>query len=911
MINPLTVILFLLLYFVVLFILARWVEGNSTASRKISGSPITYGLSIAVFCTSWTFYGSVGKAASSGMLYSTVYIGPTITFILLWQVMRRMVRIKHRYRITSIADFISARYDRSASLAVLASCAALAGSTPYIALQIKSLSATFSIIANTPGASMRWSSNEIDLVAVLFMILFTIAFGARHIDPTERHQGMITVVAVQAVVKLSAFLACGVFITYFANNGIGDVFRSLDAHGLNINEFLTLAGPTETSYSTWAIYLLLSMSAIMFLPHQFHVAVVENSDERHLTTAIWIFPLYVLLISLFVVPIALTGIRIGTGMGAADTYVLELPILLNEPWLALFVYIGGVSAAISMVMIASMTLSTMLTNHIILPVLGAVHFLRPLRRRLLNIRWAGIILVILSGYWFNATVGDSFMLVDMGMISFAAALQFAPPILGGIFWERGSKRGAQLGLFAGYAVWCYTLVIPAFAQGGMGFQALTQNGPFGLAFFRPETLFGLTSLDPLSQSVFWSMLFNAGFYMIGSALFEAKATGIKIAREFVSILVGRAASIHSPEEATISLKSKTNSIINALTRYVDSGDAGTMFVQSVNRVGLHGKRTISLTELAELLGEVEKTLAGAVGAAEAHVAIMRANVYTEEERARLSNMYSEILAELKLTPGELKKRVDYYKEREHLLSNQARELEQRVEERTMDLEAANQELQAFSYSVSHDLRTPLRAIDGFSQALLEDYKDKLDDEGVDFLQRIRKASQRMGELIDDILTLSKMTRMEMVRGPVDLSRMALEIIDEIYERELKPDRHVLVDIQPDLSADGDSRLIRLLMENLLENAWKFSSREEQPKISFSREKSDGIQWFVIRDNGAGFDMKYSDKLFQAFSRLHTLEEFEGTGIGLAIVDRVIRKHGGKVRVKSAPNQGAAFFFTFK
>lgn len=910
MISPLIIFLVLLVYFGLFFSLARWVEGDTPTSRKVSDSPVTYGLSIAVFCTSWTFYGSVGKAVSSGMLYSTVYIGPTLTFVLLWLVMRRMIRIKHRYRITSIADFISARYDRSKTLAALASCAALAGATPYIALQIKSVSATFSIIARTPGSGSGWSPNEIGIVAVIFMIIFTIVFGARRIDPTERHQGMIAVVAVMAVVKLTAFLACGIFITYVIHNGIGELFQSLDTHGIDIAAFVTLSGQTETPQATWATYLLLSMSAIMFLPHQFHVTVVENSNEKHLATAMWLFPLYVLLISLFVVPIALDGIRVGANMGTADTYVLQLPLWYNKPWLALLVYIGGVSAAISMVMIASMTLSTMLTNHIVLPILGAVDFLGPLRRRLLNIRWFGIAFVILAGYWFNATVGESFILVNMGMISFAAALQFAPPILGGIFWDRGSKTGAQLGLIGGYAVWLYTLVIPAFAQGGMGFQSLTENGPFGLAFLRPETLFGMTNLDPLSQSVFWSMLFNVGLYMIGSILFEAKTSEIKIARKFSSILVGRTASIHSPEEATIDLKSKTSNIITALTRYVHRHEAGSMFVQSVNRAGLHGKRKISLTELAELLGEVEKTLAGAVGAAEAHAAIMRADVYTEEEQARLSNMYSEILADLKLTPGDLKSRVDYYKERELLLSRQAQDLEERVKERTVDLEAANQELQAFSYSVSHDLRTPLRAIDGFSQALLEDYEEKLDKEAIDFLNRIRKASQRMGILIDDILALSKMTRMEVQREPVNLSRIALEIIDEIYERGQHTDKHVLVDIQPGLETVGDAHLIRLMLENLLGNAWKFSSREDHPQITFTEEESEGKQWFVVRDNGAGFDMKYSNKLFQAFSRLHTQDEFEGTGIGLAIVDRVIRKHGGQIKAESALNQGAAFFFTF-
>ncbi|BCS88066.1 ATP-binding protein [Pseudodesulfovibrio sediminis] len=908
MFSPLTVLLVLLLYFGLLFLLAQWVEGKSALSRKIAGSPLVYGLSLAVFCTSWTYYGSVGKVVTSGMLFTTIYIGPTLTIILWWQIMRRMTRIKNRYHITSIADFISARYDRSSSLAALASCAALAGSTPYIALQIKSVVATFGIIATDSGTNISWVQSQIGPIAVILMITFTIMFGVRRIDPTERHQGMVTAVAMESIVKLTAFLACGIFITYIAHNGVADLFSAARTAGVAVDEIVTVSGSVETPYSTWSTYLLLAMSAIMFLPRQFHVAVIENSEERHIATAMWLFPLYVLLISIFVVPIALEGMRVGFAETMADTYVLRLPMWYNRPWLALFVYIGGVSAAVSMVMISSMTLSTMLTNHILLPVLSAVKFLRPLRRHLLRLKWFGVTLVILTGYWFNEAVGDSFMLVNMGMISFAAALQFAPSILGGIFWERGNKVGAQAGLVAGYAIWFYTLVVPAFAQNIPFFQQITEFGLFNMAFLKPEALFGMTSMDPLSQSVFWTMLFNVGLYMTGSMLCEARASGIELARDFVNIFASETPSLHDSDNATIDLTSKTHAIIKTLTHYVESEDAENMFVKSVQRVGLSECCKVSLSELAELLGEVEKRLSGTVGAAEAHTAIMDTDVYTEEERARLSNMYAEILADLKLTPGELKRRVDYYKERECLLSQQATDLEMRVKARTIDLESANKELEAFSYSVSHDLRAPLRAIDGFSLALIEDYADRLDAEGLDFLNRVRKASQRMGDVIDDILALSRVAALEVERELVDMSDIVLDVVEETHELH-RAGPHVNVEIQPKLTAEADPRLVRLLLENLLGNAWKFSADTEEPHISFSVEEMEGKEWFVVRDNGAGFDMQYANKLFLPFSRLHTKEEFEGTGIGLAIVERVVRKHGGEVKAEGRVDEGAAFFFT--
>ncbi|MCJ2165518.1 MULTISPECIES: ATP-binding protein [unclassified Pseudodesulfovibrio] len=907
MFNPLVVVIVMLIYFGLLFLLALWVESRSPLSKRIAGNPFVYGLSLAVFATSWTYYGSVGKAVSSGMLFTTIYIGPTLTIILWWQIMRRMVRIKNKFHITSIADFISARYDRSLSLAAMASCAALVGSTPYLALQIKSVVATFNTIAGDPGPTTSWVREQVGPLSIILMIGFTIMIGVRKLDPTERHPGMITVVAVESIVKLAAFLACGIFITFVAHNGFRDVFANAEAMGLHLNEIISLTGPVETPYSTWATYLVLSMSAIMFLPRQFHVAVIENSDQRHLTTAMWLFPLYMLLISIFVVPIALEGLRIGFSPDMADTFVLKLPMWYSRPWLTMLVYIGGVSAAISMVMISSMTLSTMLTNHILLPIIGNFKQLMFLRRHLIRLRWFCVALVILTGYWFEVAVGNSFMLVNMGLISFAAALQFAPPILGGLFWEQGNKIGAQLALAGGYTIWFYTLVVPAFARSDWAFQSMTLNGPFGIELLKPEALFGLTSMDPLGQSVFWSMFVNIGLYVSGSMACTQSATGMTLAKGFVNILQREDKRAIASSEASIDLEEKTHSIVAALTRYMDDSEAGALFVKSVRRAGLAEQRMISLADLAELLGEVENALAGAVGTAEAHAAIMSANVYTEKERDKLSSMYAEILAELKLSPGELKQRVDYYMEREALLSSQAEDLERRVRERTMELKAANTELESFSYSVSHDLRAPLRAIDGFSQALIEDYGDKLEQEALNYLDRVRLASQRMGMLIDDILALTHMSRLGVTCETVDLGEIMLDVILEIREHD--PDTIVEIEIEPDLKTRADPHLVRLLMTNLVGNAWKFSSANEHPKVTFKAKTIDGTKWFVLRDNGAGFDMRYADKLFQAFSRLHTQDEFEGTGIGLAIVDRVIRKHGGQIRAEGEIGKGATFSFT--
>jgi PAS domain S-box-containing protein len=237
----------------------------------------------------------------------------------------------------------------------------------------------------------------------------------------------------------------------------------------------------------------------------------------------------------------------------------------------------------------------------------------------------------------------------------------------------------------------------------------------------------------------------------------------------------------------------------------------------------------------------------------------------------------------------------------------AADLEKRVAERTAELTLVNKELEAFAYSVSHDLRAPLRAIDGFSQALLEDYSGKLDETGEDYLRRVQTASRRMAQLISDLLKLSRLIREEMIREQVDLSTVASEVIADLQEAH--PDRQVEVVIQPGLTVNGDSHLLRVTLENLLGNAWKFTSKQPNARIEFGCKEIDGLPTYFVRDNGAGFDMTYAHKLFGAFQRLHAVTEFDGTGIGLATVQRIIHRHGGRIWAKSQVGQGATFYFT--
>ncbi|MBA4358995.1 MAG: diguanylate cyclase, partial [Desulfovibrio sp.] len=347
----------------------------------------------------------------------------------------------------------------------------------------------------------------------------------------------------------------GVFAVYGLHGGLADLLSSLPPAPLRT--LLSLGGTAEASgfspYVLWASYLLLAMSAIIFLPHQFHLAVVENSDERHIRTASWVFPLYLLVINAFVVPIAAAGITAGLDPALADTYVLGLPLAHGQSALALLVFLGGFSAAMGMVMVSSMTNAVMLTNHVLLPVIERVPALGLLKRRLLQCRWACVAFLILVSYWFELAVGESYILVNIGIIAFGAVLQFAPAILGGIFWRGGTRAGAMAGLGAGLVLWMHTMLLPALSKSGDFWGGPVQHGLFGLSFLRSEALFGLSGLDPVSHSVFWTLLFNAGLYTLVSLVTRQSREELAVLAEFTGLPAARERAGGPQVEADIDL----------------------------------------------------------------------------------------------------------------------------------------------------------------------------------------------------------------------------------------------------------------------------------------------------------------------------------------------------------------------
>jgi Na+/proline symporter len=917
MFDPSLVLLAILLYVGLLFAAALWTERRVAAGKNPVDNPLVYSLSLAVYCTAWTYYGSVGKAATSGYLFLAIYLGPTLAVPFWWFTLRRLVRIKNLFHVTSLADLISLRYGKSRGLAALATLLVLMGITPYLALQLKAVISTFSILTTSDaemllyrylGLELGWAQANLGALVCLLMIVFTIAFGARRLDPTERHPGMIMAVALECMVKLVAFLAVGIFVTYQVHGGFQDVFAAFAAQP-HLNEFLSTGG-SGSSYLEWLSYLLLSLCAVFFLPRQFHVAVVENYRERHIATAMWMFPLYMLLINLFVAPLAMAGLLAGYPVSQADNFVLRLPLDLGQGWLALLAFLGGFSAASGMVIIGSLALATMVGNHLILPLLERVPPLAFLRRRLLALRWLTIALVVLAGYWFERQVGESYFLVNMGLISFAAMAQFAPAALGGLFWRRGSRVGALWGLGAGTLIWVYTMLVPAFARSGWlaaspagarmpSLSWLTQ-GPWGLELLAPERFLGAPALDPLTGSVFWSLCFNAGLYVLGSLLFPPEPAERKLAEELAEIMspAGRAAGL-GPGEAVSVLQEKLDALALVLEQYLPPAESQALLAQCLRQLGLEDRQRLSVLQLADLSGRVETALAGSIGTAAAHAALSRAAIFNLEESEALSRAYAGLLASLRLSPLELRRRLDYHQAREQLFK---RENELLVRSRQLFQEKLTS-LDRLARSVAHEIRNPVTTIGGLTQRLLS----QAGAEGRDtkYLAKILAGVQDLEKIVREVRAYADLPAPQVVRQ--DLGAFLGEVAaDYRQQAEAAGVRLVLAGLAGQaerVHTQFDPFLLERALKVLVDNSLEAMPQGGDLRLTLSVDEDTAA--IEVADTGPGITAEDLPYLFDPFFSTKA----EAVGMSLAIARRIASDHQGDLVAVSHQGKGAIFKLT--
>lgn len=678
------IIIIFLCYMFFLFIIAYFVENKKIKlSEKIT--PYIYSLSLAIYCTAWTYYGSVGKVASGGMIFLAVYFGPTL-IIFLWPIiLKRLIKIKETYKVTSLADLISVRYDKSMVVGAFVSFGALLGIIPYISIQLKAIIQSIDILIATDDVTVVSNTDSIiGLLIVVLMSFFTIIFGLRKLDPSERHLGMVFIVALESIIKLVALIIIGVFVSYFVYPDISTILNDASKEGL----FRAIGNKEGADYASWISIVILSMFAVMFLPRQFHVSVVENSDINHIKTAMWLFPLYIFMITFFAMPIALAGGLLSAESRLTDFYVLTIPMDMNQPILALIAFIGGFSASTSMIMITAMAMSIMVSNYFVLPLVESVSSLNFLKKRLLLIRWIIVTTLIFLSYIFYLYFSKTNLIVNIGLISFTAILQFAPVIIGGLFWHKANKQGALAGLISGFTIWFFTLIIPQFENINWISTNYVEEGLFALDFLRPTALFGLESFNSIPHAVFFTMLFNISAYVIVSLITSSSNLEEKIAIDFINILNKKEQETYNGQlDDNINVKLKLQLFHDILIQYLSDVKVQKTIDEITDKFNLTDKKKMNVLELSKIYAYIERVLSGTLGTAGAHNALKKNKIFTEKESISLSNIYAKVLKNMKISPEEFTKKVNYFKEKEKLLNEHYEELKEKVIQRDKEIEA--------------------------------------------------------------------------------------------------------------------------------------------------------------------------------------------------------------------------------
>ncbi len=862
-------------YVALLFAIAFYVD-NRTARGKFTWlrSPVVYTLSISVYCTAWTFYGAVGSAARNGLEFITIYLGPTLVFVGWWFLLRKLVRIGRAHRITSIADLISSRYGKSPSLAVLVTMIAVTAITPYIALQLQSVTRSYEVISGSADSTTTafWIAAGLALFAILF--------GTRNLDANERHHGVVAAIAVEAIVKFLALIAVGIFVV-LSMGGLGEIFGDIPAEAVY--------GGANIFDARWVALTFLSATAIICLPRQFQVTVVENVDERHLATASWLFPLYLFGMCLFIVPIAIAGVKLMPEGSNPDLYVLTLPLSQGREELALLAFLGGFSSATSMVIVAAIAVSTMVSNHIVMPI--ALRMMAPgqevsgdVRNLLLTARRVSIAAVLGLGFlYFWISGGDQ--LARIGLIAFLGVAQFMPSLIGGIFWRGATRLGALSGLIIGGVLWAYTLFLPSFG-GGLLPPEMIEHGPMGIAALRPYQLFGLSGFDPLMHALIWSLSANVLAFLVVSVLTEPNTLERLQSAQFVDIFRTGAGGPAQFDAGT----ANSEDLFILAQRILGADPARELFEQLARR---QGRATGLPAPTQDMITQLERVLAGSVGAPSAHAMVGRVAGHAQIGVDAL---------------------IDIADETQRLIetSRQLSEKSSELERAAAELRQANQRLRAldiqkdeFLSQVSHELRTPMTSVRSFSEILLDE--TTAPDDRTRFLQIINEESQRLTRLLDEILDISRLEAgtMVMETAPVDLGEAIEATVASVagltQERGVSVETPLLTGIMVEANSDR----LRQVLINLLTNAVKYNDTEK-PVIRIEARTVGGLAEIDVIDNGGGVTRDEALIVFDMFARGVRASRDHGAGLGLPISRAIMRTMGGDLKTVFLPDGSSLF-----
>lgn len=860
-----------LIYVAFLFAVAFAAERAASRGRgNWLRSPLVYTLSLSIYCTAWTFYGAVGYAARSGMEFVTIYLGPSLVMIGWWWMLRKLVRIGRTQRVTSVADLISSRYGKSNVLAIIVTVMAVVGVTPYIALQLQSVTLSLSIFADPTGAT----DGGMNLLSAGFWVslglaLFTVLFGTRNLNANERHDGVVIAIAVEAVVKLVALLAVGIFVVWGVAGGLGEMMVRIDSSEI---------GQWEVDSSRWTALTVLSGAAFLCLPRMFQVLVVENDDERHLHIASWAFPIYLMLMSLFVVPIAVIGLDLLPANANPDLFVLTVPLSQGQDGLAILSFLGGFSSATSMVIVATLALSTMVSNHVVMPIWlsfqgqGAA-VSGDVRNVVLFSRRMSILVIIALGYLYYRVSGGSGALAAIGLISFTGVAQFLPAMMGGIFWRGATRVGALSGLLVGFAIWIYASLLPSFGADVVMSQALLDQGPFDIDFLRPQSLFGIEGIDPTVHAVFWSLFLNTSAFVLGSLISFPNPLERLQGAQFVNIFAhsgharGWSGSVAESEDLMVMAQ-----------RILGGSEAQKLFRREAQKQGQDGH----LPEpTPDFLQRLEREMSASVGAATAHAMI-----------SQLVGGTSVSVQDLMAVAHESAQILEYSSQLE-AKSSELSTTALQLRDVNAKLTQLSVQKDAFLSQISHELRTPMTSIRSFSEILR-------DSDGLEAVDKTKYASIihveaiRLTRLLDDLLDLSVLENGQVSLNPA--TGALLSVIDHaVTTTQAGAIRAITIDksgIDGALVLTTDLDRLSQVFINLISNAQKYCKSENPTLVIETVVKHDEVV-VLFTDNGISIPADKRALIFEKFSRIND-QDGSGAGLGLAICREIVARLGGKI-----------------
>ncbi len=592
-------------YLLVLFAVAFYGERRSVYPGHARLRPWIYSLALGVYCTTWTFFGAVGTAVRDGWAYVPIYLGPALVFLFAAPFLERLVAVVRAHNITSIADLISSRFGKSPALAALVATIALTAAIPYLALQYKAVGTSIDVLTGASGVHPAWYADTALWVALL-MALFAILFGTRRLDATEHHEGVMLAIAFESLVKLLAFLAVGIFAMLHLDG----------APALSATRLGSVAGVFSGDF---AVTTVLAAAAIFCLPRQFLVAAVECADTQDVRRARVVFTAYIAVFTLVVVPVVLAGL--GAGLGAAghnpDSFVLTLPLEKGAAGIAVLAFLGGLSAATAMVIVASIALATMITNDLVMPLLWRSRWLRTteggaIGALVLWLRRTAIMLLALLAYAYHRNTAAPTSLASIGLLAFAAVAQFAPPILAGLYWRRATRAAVFWGLVTGFVVWTYTLLLPNFAAGGLiGPGVLDRDGPWEPLWLGAQQWLGLANLSPVTRGALLALGANVTVLVVLSLLARTSLRERMAATAFVRpALPGSRLGVTGG--------ARVGDVL-AIAERIVGGEAAAQALRDYSTQMLRAPPKQSEPADRGLMQHMERVLAGAIGASSARL----------------------------------------------------------------------------------------------------------------------------------------------------------------------------------------------------------------------------------------------------------------------------------------------------